>query len=409
MDSHSSQGAAVSTPSASLMAVFALCAGVIVANIYYAQPIIALIAPALNLSLSAASLLVSVTQIGYACGLFLLVPLGDLVENRRLMLTTVLGAAVALVLAATAHTSGVFLAACVLIGLTSVSVQMLVPLVAHLAPEASRGRVVGNVMGGLLLGILLARPVSSLVTDHFGWRVMFGAAAVAMLAVAVLIALRIPVRRPEARMRYGALIASLVSLMQQSPELRRRALYQACLFGAFSLFWTAVPLELAQGHGFSQTEIAGFAFIGAAGVLAGPIGGRLADAGFSRMATWCALGAGSLVLWLTIAPGLNHHWSALALAAVVLDMCVQVHLVVGQRAIFRLGAEQRSRYNALYMTSTFVGGAIGSATASVLFVNGGWTAVASLGGVVTLLAALASLRWESAHIESPAASVSRGS
>ncbi|MCF5282856.1 MFS transporter, partial [Pseudomonas syringae] len=176
---HSSQSphnAMTMTPA--MVMLFAFCCGAIVANIYYAQPIIELIAPDIGLSSTAASLIVSLTQIGYALGLFFLVPLGDLLENRRLMLVTTVVAILSLLGAAFAEQPNVVLLVSLLVGFSSVSVQMLIPLAAHLAPEESRGRVVGGIMGGLLLGILLARPIASLVADHFGWRAVFGSAAV---------------------------------------------------------------------------------------------------------------------------------------------------------------------------------------------------------------------------------------
>jgi predicted MFS family arabinose efflux permease len=376
-----------------LVLVFAFCVGIVVANVYYAQPIIELIAPSLGLSPSAASLIVSLTQVGYAAGLFLLVPLGDLLENRRLIISTVLVTAIALCLEATARSPSTFLLASVLVGVTSVAVQMLVPLAAHLAAPESRGRIVGNVMGGLLTGILLARPVSSLVTDHFGWRVMFGAAAVAMLLVAGLVATSIPRRRPDADLGYGQLLASLVHLFRDNPVLRRRAFYQACMFAGFSLFWTAVPLELAREHGLSQSHIALFALIGAAGVVTGPVGGRMADAGRTRTGTQIALWGGTAALALTAAWP-QSSIAVLALGAIGLDACVQLNMVIGQRNIYQLPAHHRSRLNALYMTSIFLGGAVGSAIASVLYDWAAWRAVGLAGALFMLVPALMTLRWE---------------
>ncbi|MFM0397795.1 MFS transporter, partial [Paraburkholderia phytofirmans] len=159
----------------SLIALFAFCCGAIVANLYYAQPITELIAPDIHMSGGTASLIVSLTQIGYAFGLFFLVPLGDLLENRKLMITTALVSIVSLAAAAFAQQPGWFLAISLLVGFSSVAVQILIPLAAHLAPDESRGKVVGTIMSGLLLGILLSRPISSVVAGHFGWRVVFGA------------------------------------------------------------------------------------------------------------------------------------------------------------------------------------------------------------------------------------------
>ncbi|MCK0549229.1 MFS transporter [Pseudomonas syringae] len=389
---HSSQSAhnAVTMTPAMVM-LFAFCCGAIVANIYYAQPIIELIAPDIGLSSTAASLIVSLTQIGYALGLFFLVPLGDLLENRRLMLVTTVVAILSLLGAAFAEQPNVFLLVSLLVGFSSVSVQMLIPLAAHLAPEESRGRVVGGIMGGLLLGILLARPIASLVADHFGWRAVFGSAAVVMIGISAVLATTMPKRLPDHRASYGQLLFSLWTLLRTQPVLRQRAFYQACMFATFSLFWTAVPLELSRNHGLSQTQIALFALIGAIGAIAAPISGRLADAGYTRIASLGALLFGAL----SFLPGLVHPAYSvigLAITGVVLDFCVQTSMVLGQRTVYALDAASRSRLNALYMTSIFIGGAIGSAVASPLFDHGGWTWVLIAGTALPLIALLALLR-----------------
>jgi predicted MFS family arabinose efflux permease len=374
-----------------LVLLFAFCCGAIVANIYYAQPIIEMIAPDIGLSSTAASLIVSLTQIGYALGLFFLVPLGDLLENRRLMLLTTAVAIVSLLGAAFAQQPNLFLVVSLLVGFSSVSVQMLIPLAAHLAPEETRGRVVGSIMGGLLLGILLARPLSSLVADHFGWRAVFGSAAVVMLGISLVLATTMPKRIPDHRASYGQLLFSLWTLLRNQPVLRQRAFYQACMFATFSLFWTAVPLELSHNHGLSQSQIALFALVGAIGACAAPISGRLADAGHTRIATLTALLLGAL----SFLPALIHPAFSvigLAVTGVVLDFCVQMNMVLGQRTVYALDAASRSRLNALYMTSIFIGGAIGSSIASLLFDHGGWIWVMIAGTALPLLALLAFLK-----------------
>ncbi|MBX8534912.1 MFS transporter [Pseudomonas cichorii] len=386
---HTRHGAVTLTKG--LVMLFAFCCGAIVANIYYAQPIIELIAPDIGLSSTMASLIVSLTQVGYALGLFFLVPLGDLLENRRLMLVTTGVAILSLLGAAFAEQPNLFLVVSLLVGFSSVSVQMLIPLAAHLAPEETRGRVVGSIMGGLLLGILLARPVSSLVADHFGWRAVFGSAAVLMAGISVVLATTMPKRVPDHRASYGELLFSLWTLLRKQPVLRQRAFYQACMFATFSLFWTAVPLELARNHGLSQSQIALFALIGAIGAIAAPISGRLADAGHSRIATLSALLFGALSFLPGLIPA-PYNLIGLAVTGVVLDFCVQMNLVVGQRAVYALDAASRSRLNALYMTSIFIGGAIGSSVASVLFDHGGWVWISVVGTALPLIALLGFLR-----------------
>lgn len=368
-----------------LVLLFAFCCGAIVANLYYAQPIVELIAPSVGLSAHSASLIVSLTQIGYAVGLLLLVPLADLVENRKLMIGTAIIAAAGLLAAGLSSQPNLFLALSLLIGFSSVSVQMLIPLAAHLAPEASRGRVVGNIMGGLLLGILLARPVSSLVADHFGWRVVFIAASVVMLAIILVIALTIPKRQPAHQATYGQLMKSLLTLLRSQPVLRQRALYQGLIFASFSLFWTVAPIELSRHHGLSQTQIALFALVGAIGAFAAPMAGRLADAGYTRKASIAAMIIASLS-FLIGWEGPGYSVVGLALTGVFLDFAAQMNMVLGQREVYALDPASRARLNALYMTSIFIGGAMGSALASPLYEALGWSGVVMLGGALPAVA-----------------------
>lgn len=372
-------------PSAGLTLVLALACGLIVANIYYAQPLVGLIGPAIGLGEGAASLVVTLGQIGYALGLLLLVPLGDRVENRRLVVLTTGSGVLALLAAATASSEAVFLAAALVVGLTSASVQMLVPIAAHLAPDRMRGRVVGNVMSGLILGILLARPAASLIAHHFGWRAVFGTAAALQAVLALVLWRALPTRVPHPHGSYGDLIRSLWPILRDHPLLQRRIVYQACLFGGFTLFWTAVPLELASPRfGLDQTGIAIFALCGASGAIAAPIAGRLADRGYSRAATGAAmlLALAAFALAWTGAASVV----ALGLAGIVLDAGVQLNQIIGQRAIYSLGPAIRSRVNGVYMAIFFLGGALGSALASPVQVQAGWRGVAALGIGVALLA-----------------------
>ncbi|GLR81272.1 MFS transporter (plasmid) [Azospirillum oryzae] len=375
---HTTEDAAHPALSRSLVVLMALACGVVVANIYYAQPLVGLIGPAVGLSPETASLVVTLTQIGYGAGLVLLVPLGDLLENRRLVVATLCSTVVALLVAAVAPTASLFLAAAFLIGVTSVAVQMLVPLAAHMAPEASRGQVVGNVMSGLLLGILLARPVSSLIADSLGWRAVFGLSAVVMVGFAVLLWRVLPQRRPRGQSSYGALLGSLGRLLVRTPVLQRRTVYQTMMFASFSLYWTSVPL-LLMGAPFhlSQRGVALFALSGAAGALVAPIAGRIADRGWTRPATGFALAMAALSFFVARAG--EGSIALLVLAGLLLDMGVQMNMVLGQRAIYSLGAETRSRMNAIYMAIFFLGGAAGSALAGYAFAVGGWAPVTWIG------------------------------
>jgi predicted MFS family arabinose efflux permease len=361
-----------------MIVLLASACGLIVANLYYAQPLISLIAPEIGLGPSAASLIVTLTQAGYCAGLVLLVPLGDLAENRSLILRTLGVALIALAVAAIAQSAPWFLAASLFIGLGSVAVQMLVPIAAHLAPEASRGRVVGNVMSGLLTGIMLARPVSSLIASAFGWRAVFGASALLMAVLGLILRRALPQRRPAAGHSYVELIGSLWTLLRDTPLLRRRAAYQAALFAAFSLYWTAVPLVLSSpAFGLTQRGIALFALAGVAGALSAPIAGRLADRGWTRVATGVSLSLAAVSFLLAWFGG--GSLLALLAAGILLDLSVQANVVLGQRAIYALGAHIRSRLNGLYLAIFFAGGALGSSIASVVYTHGGWSLVSWVG------------------------------
>jgi predicted MFS family arabinose efflux permease len=374
--------------SAGMTFLLAAACGLTAANIYYAQPLIGLIAPSIGLGETAASLIVTITQLGFCLGLVLLVPLGDLVENRALTFWTLSGAVAALLAAALAPSAAAFLAAALCIGLASVAAQMLVPIAAHLVPDATRGRTIGNVMSGLLIGIMLARPVSSLIADSFGWRAVFFASALAIATLALTLRRLLPRRRPRADHSYVSLIASLWALLRDTPVLRRRAAYQALLFAAFSLYWTAVPLELAgPTFGLSQRGIALFALAGAGGALSAPIAGRIADRGWGRTSTGLSIVAVAIAFLLARIGG-GGSMVALLAARVVLDAGVQGTQVIGQRIIYALGDEARSRLNGLYIALFFVGGAVGSSIASLVYAYGGWQRISEI-GLAFPLAALA--------------------
>ena len=365
--------------------------GLLVANIYYAQPLIGLISASLGMSPHAAGLIVTMSQVGYGAGLLLVVPLGDLVENRRLVLAILGGSVLALLAAATSTHAGTFLPAMLLTGMGSVAAQVLVPYAATLAPEAQRGRVVGNVMSGLLIGIMLARPAASLIADASSWHAVFYVSAVLMAGLGVVLRFALPVRRPAPGLGYGALLASMGRLALETPVLQRRALYQAWLFGAFSLFWTAVPLLLTDVFHLSQRGIALFALVGVAGAIAAPITGRVVDRGLGRPAGMLAMlaVAGSLLLAQVARSGGWAELLALMVAAVVLDFGVTANFTLGQRAIFSLGAAARSRLNGLYIAALFVGGAAGSALGGWSYAQGGWPLAMGVAMVAPVVAFVA--------------------
>jgi predicted MFS family arabinose efflux permease len=370
---------AISRPMIFLLA--AAC-GLIAANLYYAQPLAGLISSELHLSPAATGLIVTLTQLGYGLGLLLIVPLGDLLENKRLVVISISTAVLALLAAAFSPAAAPFLIAALLIGISSVAVQIIVPYAAHMAPDATRGRVVGSVMSGLMMGIMLARPVAGLVAEFWSWRMVFVLSAVIMAVLAVVLALVLPVRRPVAKLGYGALLASMGHLAMTTPVLQRRAIYHALMFATFSLFWTTIPLYLSgPAFGLSQGEIALFALAGAAGAVAAPIAGRMADRGWTKPATAFAMLIVAAAYLLTHIAGEGSHTALflLVLAAIILDFGVTTNLVLGQRAIFALGAEFRSRLNGVYMATFFLGGAIGSAVGGWAYAYGQWTLTSWIG------------------------------
>jgi predicted MFS family arabinose efflux permease len=366
-----------------MLTILGAACGLIAANVYYAQPLVDPIGRALGLSSPMTGLIVTLTQVGYGVGLLLIVPLGDLIENRLLVLSLTGLTSVALLSAACSTHPLSFLSSALVIGLGSVAVQVLVPYAAHMAPEEERGKVIGKVTSGLMVGIMLARPISSLIAGLSSWRNVFFFSAGLMLILAMGLTAMLPRRVPEAKLKYGTLLASMGSLALATPVLQRRAFYQACLYGAFSLFWTTMPL-LLMGPGFrlSQKGVALFALLGGGGgVVAAPLIGRIADSGSSRIATGCSILAVAAAFPLTqIAP--ENSTLALCLmvmAAILLDFGMTANLIIGQRAIFSVGAEYRSRLNGLFIATFFIGGAVGSGLGGWAYAKGGWTLTTYIG------------------------------
>ncbi|GFZ95807.1 MFS transporter [Paenibacillus marchantiophytorum] len=372
--------------------IFLLAAscGLIVANLYYAQTLIGPISADTGLSAAAAGLIVTLTQIGYVLGLLFIVPLSDIIENRRLAVISLIVVVAALIGAIFAPNAPLFLIASLFIGLGSVVAQILVPYATYLASEEQRGRVVGNVMSGLLLGIMFARPVASFIASFWGWKTVFLLSAIVIALLTVLLSRVLPERKPSPAINYSKLLLSLITLLRQTPILRRRAIYQACLFAAFSLFWTTVPLRLIDEFGMSQQGIALFALAGVGGAVAAPIAGRLADKGLTRLLTGLAMLIAALSFGLAYLFQ-NNSTTALALlvvVAILLDMAVSGNLVLGQRAIYSLGSETRGRLNGLFMSIFFIGGAIGSSLGGWSYVHGGWNFTTLLGIALPLVALL---------------------
>jgi predicted MFS family arabinose efflux permease len=362
-----------------LTTLISAACGLTVANIYYAQPLIGLIAPALGLQAELAGLVMTLTQAGFGLGLLLLVPMADVFENRRLVALALVAASLGLFGIASARSATMFLSASIIVGICAAATHVLVPFASHLAPESSRGRVVGQVMAGLLAGIMLARPFSSFVAALFGWRVVFGTSGVALLGLAGILLRLLPERRPDAGMRYREILASMIGLVLHTPVLRRRALYQGMMFAAFNVFWTGAPLLLIQAYGMSLHGVALFAFVGAGGALAASPAGRLADRGLTKPVTGITMAAVCVAFLLAGWAVERHSVFVLAIAGLLLDAAVQMCQVLSLRSIYMLAPELRSRLNGLYMAWVFGCGAVASGAAVAVYQLAGWIALVCLG------------------------------
>ncbi|CDX59184.1 Uncharacterized MFS-type transporter YdeR [Mesorhizobium plurifarium] len=389
-DPSSHAGGGTITRSQTLL--FAASVGIIVTNLFAPQTLVGLIGPSLGAAASESGLVSMATLLGYAAGLFLLVPLSDLVENRVLVLRMLAVAALAAAAASFAPAAASLLAMLFVLGAACSCIQVLVPVAASMAPPGQDGRVIGDVMSGLMIGILLSRPIASLVADAFGWRAFYGISAAALALLAILLGLTLPRRKPVAHASYAELIASLIGLLAQEPVLRRRAFTASLVMAAFSVFWTAVALRLsAPPFDLGQKGIALFALVGAGGAAVTPIFGRAGDRGFTRSATVlchlvlvAALGLAAWAGSAADAAKAGGAWLPLILmgvSAVLLDIGVTGDQTLGRRAVNLLQPKARGRINGLFVGIFFIGGAIGSLLAGVAWAWGGWNAVCAAGAI----------------------------
>lgn len=360
-----------------VLAMAATC-GLAVANIYYNQPMMAEMAASFGLPAGAAGAVPTAAQAGYALGLLFLAPLGDRLERRGLMLRLLAALVLALAAAAVAPSFAVLIAASFLTGALATVAQHVVPMAAHLATPERRGRVVGTIMAGLLIGILAARTVSGIVVELLDWRAMFWIAAGLMAANAIIVRLVFPKAEATSRLPYPQLMASLLDLFRRERVLREAAFGQAMLFGAFSIFWSTLTLHLASPAYHLGPAAAGlFGLIGIVGVLAAPLSGRLADRGNPRR----MVGLGILLALASFAVfGLfGESLAGLVAGVILLDLGVQGAQISNQARIFALQPEARARINTIYMVTVFAGGALGSAAGTTAWTLGGWPAVTACG------------------------------
>jgi predicted MFS family arabinose efflux permease len=379
-----------------LVLLLAVSCGATVANLYYAQPLLNTLASAFSVSQATAGLLITISQIGYVLGLALLVPSGDLQERRGLISVALVITAAGLVVMAVAPAFVVFAGALALVGFTATAAQVIVPMSASLAVETERGRVVGTVMSGLLIGILLARTFSGLVAAAFGWRVVFWVAAGIMVALALTLRVRLPRVPPTTDMRYRGVLRSVLSLVAAEPVLRLRMALGFFAFGCFSTLWTSLSFLLsAPPFNYGNGVIGLFGLAGVVGAAAATGAGRLADRGYGRHAT-CVTAVVMVASWPILYAGRTSAvWLIVGIA--VLDLGVQGIHISNQSAIYALAPEARSRLTTAYMVSYFLGGAALSAISSALYASEGWGGVC-VAGAATGLAALA--LWAAAELRS---------
>jgi predicted MFS family arabinose efflux permease len=367
--------------------LFSLIGAMVVANLYYNQPLLPLIATTFGVSASASGVIPALTQAGYATGLFFLVPLADFLNPRRLLCSIVAIVAVALAIGGLAPSIVWLQAMSFVIGVFSVVPQILLPLAASMSLPNERGRTIGTIMAGLLTGVLLSRTVSGVLAHWFGWRVMYEGGAALMLVALVMIVAIVPKRDVSEPFRYGEVLRSLLHLARTEPILQETSLIGAMAFGAFSAFWSTLAFFLVAPPWRLSSDAAGwFGLVGVAGVAAAPLVGRLADRRSPRMTAAAAL-AIMLASFGVFAIG-RHSLLALVAGVLLLDLGVQSALVSNQARFYAISATAASRLNTVFMTSYFLGGALGSVLAAHAFLRYGWSGTCAVGAAMLLLALL---------------------
>lgn len=370
--------------------IMTIATALVVANIYYNQPLLADIAHTFRISDKDAQQLSLFTQIGYACGLLFIVPMGDMVKRKRLILIDFVLMIISLLISAVAPSILVLTIAGFLLGLSSIIPQLLIPMAAHLAQPHERGKKLGFIMSGLLIGILLSRTLSGFIGEHFGWRSMYYIATVLMVAMWLMIFFFLPEVEPDYKGNYKKLMQSLIHLIKTQPKLRMASFRGALCFAGFSAFWTTLVFLLKQPQFNEGSAAAGaFGLVGAFGALAAGLMGRLSD----KMDAFKLSGYTLLLVVISyvIFYFSSHSMVGLIVGVIILDMGVQATHISNQSIIFALIPEARNRLNTVYMVSYFIGGASGTFLASMLWTNFEWTGVCVIGGGLAVVALIVHL------------------
>ncbi|MBT0768611.1 MFS transporter [Kineosporia sp. J2-2] len=373
--------------SRALTLLFAVAGGVAVGNLYWAQPLLDFIAADLNVSSGMAGWLVTLTQIGYAVGVLLIVPLGDVLDRRRLVPTMLGLSAVALLACAVAPSVGFLMVALCAVGLSTVAGQILAPLAGDLASDAERGRVVGTVASGMLTGILISRTVSGLIADIAGWRAIFVVAAAASVLLALLLRRALPVLPAREPVPYGQLLGTVARIVLRERAVRWSLVMGMIGFAVFTMFWTSLTFLLsAPPFSYPVSVIGLFGLAGLAGAVAAQRAGALHDRGWSLPAAGVAWALALVAL--VVAGTASTSLIAIIVATFLLDAAVQTMNILNQTRIFAVSGQARSRLNTAFVTSNFIGGAVGSATAALLWSHGGWDAVITAAAALVIAGGL---------------------
>ncbi len=370
----------------------ALGACIIVMNLYYVQPLLHQLRGDFHVSTATAAALMTCTQTGYALGLAFVVPLGDIIPRRKLVVGIFLIAALMIGLGSFISSFSFFVVLSVLIGLSSVGGQVIIPFAADLAPEQQRGRVIGKVMTGLLLGVLLSRTFSGLIAQAWGWRAVYASAALLLIAMAVVLHYSLPSEPVRSHVRYRTLVSSSLMLLVRNRILQKRAYLGTLIFAANSTLWTPLSFHLAIApFKYSNAVIGLFGLFGVAGVLAANTAGAQADKQRTKIMT--IIGATILMISFVILGIGQHNFAGLAFGIIVMDAGMQTIQITNQSVIYALMPEARSRINSAYMVCCFAGASIGSYIAGVLYASYGWSADCWFGALLGLAIAIPALFW----------------
>lgn len=368
-----------------LVFVMAAASGITVANLYYIQPLLGEIAKTFHVTQVSVGFAAMLTQAGYALGMLFLLPLADIKEKRSLIILMLICSACSLTLMFFSFSIAIMSFASFAIGFTSVVPQLIVPLAAQLADPKERGKIIGTVMSGLLIGILLSRTLSGFVGQYFGWRIVYLIAAFLMIILAFFLSSLLPLCPPISNMKYKELFSSMISLTKTLPVLREASINGAMMFAAFSAFWTSLVFLLGGSHYHMGADAAGlFGLVGVTGASAAPVVGRIAD----KKSPKFTIGIGMLIVIISYICFFVFGYKlwGLIIGVILLDLGVQSCQISNQARVHAINEEARNRINTVYMVSYFIGGAMGSFLGSYNYAHFGWSGVCILGLFTQLVA-----------------------